>query len=344
MKLMQILFPIRLDLFDGGAAAGSGAAGGEGGTAAAAGTPGDGNAQAGMKLSKPSNGRRGSKAGELSNVIYGKPPQDIAAAAGDMSSDAGSKTKNTETIATSNTLEEKRAKFKQLVSKGGEFYDIYTNEVQGIIDRRFKEYKTLQETLAKHQPILDALFTKYGISDGNLDKLINAIEKDDALYNEAAERAGLTVEQFKYMQRLQRENAEKARLLEQINRQQEAQRQLADWIRQAEEMRADYPDFDLMAEQENPEFIKLLKAGIPVRKAYEVLHMDEIVSGKIKQTAQETEKKVVDHIRAKGARPAENAVSFSQGSFIIKSDPSKFTKADRAEIARRVERGEKIEL
>ena len=50
---------------------------------------------------------------------------------------------------------------------------------------------------------------------------------------------------------------------------------------------------------------------------------------------------VTDNVRARGARPAENGVSSGSG-FLVKSDVSKLTKKDRAEIARRAAHGEKI--
>ena len=71
--------------------------------------------------------------------------------------------------------------------------------------------------------------------------------------------------------------------------------------------------------------------------------MDEIKAGVAQNTARKTEKQVVDGIRAKGSRPAENGTS-SQSAFTVKDDPHKWTKQDRAEVARRVARGETIKL
>ena len=52
-------------------------------------------------------------------------------------------------------------------------------------------------------------------------------------------------------------------------------------------------------------------------------------------------KAIEDNIKAKGNRPQESAAKGTQG-VIIKSDPSKLTAEDRAEIARRVMMGEEI--
>ena len=107
--------------------------------------------------------------------------------------------------------------------------------------------------------------------------------------------------------------------------------------------RALYPGFDLEKESKNPQFLSMLRAGVPVQTAYEVIHMDDIKAGVAQTTARRTEKQVVDGIRAKGSRPPENGTS-SQSAFTVKDDPSKWTKQDRAEIARRVARGETIKL
>ena len=85
----------------------------------------------------------------------------------------------------------------------------------------------------------------------------------------------------------------------------------------------------------------MLKAGVPVQHAYEVIHMDAIKAGVAQSAAQTAARQVTDNVRARGARPAENGVSSGSG-FLVKSDVSKLTKKDRAEIARRAAHGEKI--
>lgn len=329
MKFNDILH-VTLDLFDGAAgAAASGA--GEG---AGSGTQGE------TQQTSPAATRRGSS-GEYSNVKFGK--QDQPAAAGGQQAnppDAGEESKKgVET--TSDTLEDKRKAFRALVD--GEYKDQYTEDTQRIIDRRFRETKNLEAQLSQQKPILDMLMQRYKIGDGDLGKLTQAIENDDAYWSEAAEEAGMSVEQYKQFQKLQRENLALRQAQRQRQSQQAAQQQLQKWYGEAEQMKADYPEFDLAAESKDPQFLSMLRSGVPVRLAYEVKHMDEIKAGVAQNTAQQTEKQVVEGIRAKGARPAENGTS-SQSGFVVKDDPAKWTKKDRAEIVRRVQRGEQIKL
>ena len=330
MKFNDILH-VTLDLFDGAAgAAASGA--GEG---AGSGTQGE------TQQTSPAATRRGSS-GEYSNVKFGK--QDQPAAAGGQQAnppDAGEESKKQGVETTSDTLEDKRKAFRALVD--GEYKDQYTEDTQRIIDRRFRETKNLETQLSQQKPILDMLMQRYKIGDGDLGKLTQAIENDNAYWSQAAEEAGMSVEQYKQFQKLQRENAQLLQAQRRSQNQQAAEKQLQKWYQEAEAMKADYPDFDLGRESQDPQFLSMLRSGVPVKLAYEVMHMDEIKSTVAQTTAQQTEKQVVEGIRAKGARPAENGTS-SQSGFVVKDDPAKWTKKDRAEIVRRVQRGEQIKL
>ena len=336
MKHSDILLDVSLRLFDG-----------EGGAAAPAageGAAGDGNK--GGSQASPAPTRRG-KSGGFQNVLFGKQGDEPTAAGdepgpeGKAQPSAAGKGKEGDVVTTSNTLEDRRKAFQELVN--GEYKDIYTEETQRIIDRRFREARNLEERAAKQQPVIDMLMQRYKIADGDLGKLAAAVENDNAYWSEAAEEMGMSVEQYKQFQRLKRENDALLRAQRMRQNQQAAQQQLQKWYSEGEQVKAVYPDFDLGAESKNPQFISMLKAGVPVQHAYEVIHMDEIKAGVAQSTARQTEKQVVDGIRAKGNRPAENGTS-SQSAFTVKDDPHKWTKQDRAEVARRVARGETIKL
>ena len=112
-------------------------------------------------------------------------------------------------------------------------------------------------------------------------------------------------------------------------------------MQQEQDTKAVYPSFNLESEMQNPQFVNLLRSNVDVRTAYEVLHKDEIIPAAMQFTAKAVEQKITNKIMANGARPAENGMA-SQGAAVVKSDVSQLSKADRAEIARRVQRGEKI--
>lgn len=235
--------------------------------------------------------------------------------------------------------QERRKHYQELIN--GEFKDLYTSDVQNIIDRRFKTTKELERWVGKSQPILDLLMERYGIGDGDTEKLQKAIDAENADLARAAKKAGMSVEEYRRLQRLRGENRDLLDAQRQRQVREKVEVQLRQWYGEGEKLQKLYPNFDLGRESKNPRFLALLRSGIPVRHAYEVIHMDEIKEGVAKAAARSTEKQVVDAIRAKGVRPAENGTA-AQSGFTVKGDVSKLTKKDRAEIARRAARGEKI--
>ena len=331
---------INLKMFDGGAAAGGGAAVGGGDSAGSTSTGADASTQSTtFQAETKRNGssrRSGKSTGALSNVVYGKQDADTVNPAAE-----GRTGSTTDVSTSSDTLEAKRAAFEELIS--GEYKDMFTERTQGIIDRRFKETKNLEAQLKGQQPVIDMLMSKYKITDGDISKLTQAIDKDDTYWEEAAEEAGLTVEQYKTVQKLQRENEAFRKAQMQAIGQQQANAQIGEWVRQGEAVKAIYPDFDIRNELRNPEFAKMLKNGIAMQTAYEVIHMNELLTGAARVAAQKAEQNTVAKLKSKAARPSENGTS-SSSSAVIKNDVSKLTKADRAEIARRAARGEIIKF
>lgn len=314
------LLNICLSLFDGDG--GAGAPAGEGATA-------DGGEKAGSQAI-PGRSRRGNSGG-MAGVLYGKQADGSPVAGGKDSGGEGQKPDAKQ--------EDRRKAFLELVN--GDYKDLYTEETQRIIDRRFRETKGLEETVEGHKPILDMLAQRYHVADGDPAKLLEALEADDAYWSEAADDAGMTVEQYKEFQRLQRESEEFHKLKQRKEHEEAAQQTYAAWMQEAEGVKAVYPQFDMSTEVQNPEFMSMLRSGVPLRHAYEVAHLDTIKGGIAQQTAAKTERAVMENIRAKGNRPAENGVGSGSG-ITVKNDVSKLSRQDRQEIARRVARGENI--
>lgn len=338
MQNMRLL-DIDLRLFDGAGGAG---AGGEG--SAGSGAAPQANNSALPKADNqrgPGSSRRG-KTGAYDNVVFGKQedvPGTEAAGSDAGSAGAGNTKKGVDT--TSNTLEERRAAFKEMIE--GEYKDVYTETFQQAFNRRFRDVKGMENSLNAQKPILDMLMQRYGIADGDMAKLQNAIEEDTGYWEEAAEEAGLTVEQYKAMQKLERENAEFKAMQQRQLGEQQAQQQLAVWYKGAEQVKELYPGFDLRTEIQNQHFRGLLKAGVSVQDAYELVHKDEIRVAAEKAAAQRAGEQMTARIKAKAARPKENGTS-TQSAVIVKSDVSSLTRADRAEAARQALGGKKIQF
>lgn len=236
------------------------------------------------------------------------------------------------------TPEQLQAEFQELIK--GKYKDAYTKEFQRHFNDRHKDAKATQERLESYQPIIDTLSSRYGITDGDMGKLAQAIESDESLWAEAAEEAGMTVEQFRHVKQIEAENARFRAEQQQNIRKQMAQRQMEAWAGQIDELKKSYPDFDMGTELDNPAFKAMLRAGASIRNAYEATHLDDIKKSLVASTAQQTTKEVTDNIKAKGMRPTE--VGGSQSGVPLSMDLKNSTKAQRDEWARRAERGETI--
>lgn len=281
----------------------------------------------------------------LANVQYGKQTEEPAKPA----TQEGSAKKEPETRVTSDTEEARKAEFEKFIK--GDYKDLFDARVKQNIDARFKETETLRNKAAQVDalsPVLDMLSSKYGVESGNTEALAKAIQEDDGYYEEEALRKGLSVEQLKQMKKLERENAEFKRVAQEQQRKQNADRIFAQWAQQSESLKQVYPTFDLQSECSSAEygsrFLGLLKSGIDVKTAYEVIHKDDIIGGAMQYTAQKVQQKTVNDIKARGMRPSENGGSGNAPSVIRKADPSKLTNKDLAEISKRVRAGERIEF
>ena len=234
---------------------------------------------------------------------------------------------------------DRNAEFEKLIK--GEYKDLYDARMQDTIQKRLKGTKEQVEKFEALTPTLELLASKYGVEAGNIEALNKAIQEDDAYYEQEALEKGITVQQLKEIRRMERENADLRQQMQEQESRENANKLYAQWMQQEQEIKGVYPSFNLEAEMQNPQFVNLLRSNIDMRTAYEVIHKDDIIHGAMQFTAKAVEQKVTNKIRANGARPVENGMS-SHGAAVVKSDVSQLSKADRAEIIRRVQRGEKI--
>ena len=304
------LFPmlLNLQLFAEGA-------GGDGGTGA--------EGAKGVTATAAMSQTKGAKSNPLANVVYGKQAEEASPAA----------------EVNPTPTEDRNAKFEELIK--GEYKDLYDARVQDTVQKRLKGSKETEEKYKALSPTLEILAKKYGVDASDIKALNAAIEEDDSYFEEEALEKGITVQQLKEIRKVERENAELKRQMEEQNRKDNAAQQYATWMRQAEEAKKTYPNLNFEAETQNPQFRQLLMSGIDVGTAYLVVHKDEVIPAAMQYTAKTVEQKLTNKVIANGARPSENGNS-SQSASVVKSDVSQLSKADRQEIIRRVQRGEKI--
>lgn len=325
--MANIIFFHRLDLqlfADGGsgaAGAGTGSSGATGVSATDAGSQTTGVKKGGNPLAE---------------VKYGIQQEEKSPA-----SDTGEQKTNANTKDTDkHAARDLNAEFDALIK--GEYKDVYGKRVQDTVRSRLKGSEETTKRYEAIVPVLDMLSKRYGVDASNIEALRSAIEDDDSYYEEEAMEKGVSVENLKAMKKVERENAELKRQMKARETEESAKKQYAEWFRQSEETKSVYPSFDLEKElSANGEFAKLLNAGINVRTAFEVIHKDEILPAAMQYTAKVTEEQVLAKVQANRVRPRENGMS-GQSTAQVKSKVSELSKADLAEINRRVARGEKI--
>lgn len=213
--------------------------------------------------------------------------------------------------------DERIKKYKEFIKENK---DLYQEEVDKVINKRFKETKGLEERLKTINPLLDMLAQKYGKDSGDIQGLVDAYINDDSQYAQMAEDEGMTLEQAKKMKSL--ELFQKTQM-EAINRQ-NAEATYEAWMEEAEVLKELYEDFDISEEIENPQFKKVLQNGFSVQQAYELVH-PEASAERIKK---EISAAVTTNIQKRTQRPLENGMTSGQVED-RRTDVTKFDKKDR---------------
>lgn len=235
---------------------------------------------------------------------------------------------------------DKGTKFKELIK--GEYAEEYQNMVKEQLDKRLKGQTKLQQQLETVNPILQYLNMAYGTNDPQA--ILDALAQDNKLFEEAADREGMSVEQYKKMARTDLENVMLKQAEEERVKQEAAEELYSQWVQESEQVKAVYPNFDLEAEIGNPTFASLLtQPGIDVKTAYETVHLRDIMAGTAYEVADAVRKNTIDSIRSRGMRPLENGIT-EQPGVVRKDDVKKFTRQDRAKIAELAAQGVEIKL
>lgn len=205
--------------------------------------------------------------------------------------------------------------------------------------------------------LMDALGEAYGIdvqSADNLAALTEAVKngkvKNDEYYETLAAERGISVKTARELDRmegeLQRANAEKQRA-EQIRQaaehQQRAAAVRAQWEAEAARLKVKYPAFELDEVLNNPSVADMIRRGIGLEAAYRAAYFDQLMEASTARTAQQVEQGVTARIQQRAQRPAENG-AHPGGAAEMKVDVAHMTAKQRAELAKRARRGERIVL
>ena len=342
---------LNLQLFaDGAAASGSAAAGDAAGEGTAEIT-GPELRPAQERLAKRSRPGRAAKAAPAAEEPSQSP-------AGDSSPDGGAQETQEEKPEEQKEPEpkltdpaEKRKAFGQLMQ--GEYAAEFEEALQRASEMAVQN--VLDNPAVKG--LMDALGEAYGIdvqSADNLAALTEAVKngkvKNDEYYETLAAERGISVKTAREMDRmeseLQRANAEKQRA-EQVRQaaehQQRAAAVRAQWEAEAARLKVKYPAFELDKVLNNPSVADMIRRGIGLEAAYRAAYFDQLIEASTARTAQQVEQGVTARIQQRAQRPAENG-AHPGGAAEMKVDVAHMTAKQRAELAKRARRGERIVL
>lgn len=229
--------------------------------------------------------------------------------------------------------------FKELIK--GKYKADYDAAVQKAIQGRMRGANANAERLAKMEPLMRLLGQRYNQDPGNIEGLMAALDNDESLWQSEAMARGMSVDQYKQIRTMERENEAQKLQVMQLQREQTAREEYGRWLQQAELAKAKYPELDLESCLEDEQFGMLLQSGVDVETAYVARYHDEIMQAGMAHAAQEAERKLSASVAAGARRPAEGGTG-NGAAVTTKVDVSKMSRTEFMSYMDKVMRGERV--
>ncbi len=211
------------------------------------------------------------------------------------------------------------AAFARFIEKYGEDAEPLKKHHQKNFGKRYDSFKETKAKAQRQEEILKTIAGRYpSVADGDLDGLEKAFMTDARFFSDEAIARGrsaedLAAENWKDVQLERLQNAEKIRT-EKEAEERAAREFNARLSAEAEDMKKTYPDFNLNEEIKNPMMRNMLLSNIPLIKAYQAVHHDELV----KKVAQDAKTATISNIASKGTRAHEGASSVTPPAAVTK--------------------------
>ncbi len=174
-----------------------------------------------------------------------------------------------------------------------------------------------QQPPTPEQQLLTRLYTRYGVGEGDLSRLTQAMER--------AEKA--------------QDKEHRAFLAQQTASVYGIYRQL---LAQQERLRQIVPDFTWESALQDVRFGALLRHPfLSVEQAYMTLYGEDLLTKRAEQWEQKGREAAYRHLTQTVLRPPENGISGQSGA-CVKRDVSKLTKEERRGFLRRARAGERV--
>lgn len=229
--------------------------------------------------------------------------------------------------------------------KKGKYAEQFGRDVQNAIQDRFKNQKDANDQLNNLKPMLDALIKKNGLKDGDYEALSKHVLDDDSLYEEEAEKMGMTVNAYKDYKALEAEAEQARQMREQQEQNAFYQQHLMTLTKQGDQLKQIFPDFDLRKELQDPAFRRMTapNGGLSVEQAYMALHYRDIMPQAVQTGVQRAQAQISASLQANAQRPAEGAMR-QNAALETHVDIRNMPRKERENLIERARRGERIEL
>ncbi len=209
----------------------------------------------------------------------------------------------------------------------GKYRDEYHRRVQSVIDKRFSKMKAMEGTLKSVEPLLERISQDFPqLEKSDTEGIVRAyLEK-----SQAHTAAGNNKRSSAFIEALEGRMKMKA-----------AENMKTSILNDARSLREIYPSFDLQGElSSTPDFRRLLTAGVPLRQAYEVTHLESIMATGMKYAAMKASRDTAEGM-LRAPRTPENSLSQRASSTRHRSVDS-LTEKDIRDILTAVGNGEKV--
>lgn len=235
--------------------------------------------------------------------------------------------------------------FQQMIQGEGkaEFEQAVGQRVQAAIRERFKNQADERRNAQRYLPIMQELGRRYQLDAGDVDGIYKKMTDDLSLYQEEADKRGMSPEAVRTMHRLE-EEARQAKAQAQIATEEaQLRNHFQGLAQQAEQLKQTFPSFDLMQEMANPQFVRMTspQVGLSVKDAFYAIHGEEIQRQTMQYTAQKAGQRIAASVQAGASRPAENGQR-RQGPVNVAVDIAHMDKKTRAKYMERIRAGEEI--
>lgn len=220
--------------------------------------------------------------------------------------------------------------FERLIK--GKYADAFRDRTQGIIDKRFAKMKGFEKTAKAVSPLLTELTARFpSVDKSDTEGLVRAFleEKNSDSVSSGKEKEDIlsSPEVMAEIERAAKSSASK-RLIE-------------CFTEESERLREIYPSFDLNRELDSsPDFRKLIEAGVPLRRAFEAVNLENILGTALRYAVVKARSDVAQAMK-NNDRVSENSVRDTASS-VKRTDVNSLTEKEIMKIISQVSRGAKI--